>query len=99
VTSEQNDPFDPAPIPEDLQKVWLERGLPEDLLTRAAELRSFGILRGFLRWGGNNEESVRKRLDWQERLLLGELRGREATEADNDQFSDLMANSPEEVGE
>jgi len=99
VTAPEPDIFGPSPIPDDLQKAWRERGLPEDLLTRAAELRSFGILRGFLRWGGNNEDSVRKRLDWQERLVLGDLRGREATEADNDQFSDLMASSPEEVGE
>jgi len=99
VTSQDADLFGPAPIPEDLRKVWLERGLSEDLIHRAAELHAFGILRGFLRWGGNDDTYVRKRLDWHERLTFGDLRGREATEADNEAFADLMANSPEEVGE
>jgi hypothetical protein len=99
VTAPEPDIFGPAPIPDDLRKVWRERALPEDLLTRAAELHSFGVLRGFLRWGGNNPDGVRKRLDWQERLTLGDLRGREATEDDNDAFSELMANAPEDVGE
>ncbi len=42
---------------------------------------------------------MRKRLDWHERLTFGYARGREATEADNDAFSDLMANLPKDVGD
>ena len=99
MTAQDGDLFGPAPVPDDLREAWLERGLSQDLLARAGELRSFGVLRGFLRWGGNDESNVRKRLDWQERLTLGDLRGREATEMDNDAFSELMANSPEDVGE
>ena len=99
MTAPEPDIFGPSPIPDDLRKTWLERGLPEDLLHRAAALHSFGVLRRFLRWGGNNPDGVRKHLDWQERLILGDLRGREATENDNDAFSALMAHSPEEVGE
>jgi len=93
------DPFAPPPIPDDLQKAWRERNLPEDILERAAELRSFAPLRGFLNWGSGDPENVRKRLNWEERLKFGDLRGREATQQDNDAFSHLMANSPEDIGE
>ncbi len=99
MTGEEHDPFAPPPIPADLQKAWRERDFPQDILERAAQLRSLGAPRGFLRWGGDNPDNVRKRLDWEERLKFGDLRGREATEADTDQFSELMANSPEDVGE
>jgi hypothetical protein len=99
VTSEQHDPFAPPPIPDDLQRAWRERDLPQDLLARAAKLRSLNIPRGFLAWGGSNPHNVPKRLDWEERLKFGDLRGREATQADVDQFSELMAHSPEDVGE
>jgi hypothetical protein len=95
----ENDPFAPPPIPDDLQRAWRQRDLPQDLLTRAAKLRSLNVPRGFLAWGGENAHNVPKRLDWEERLKFGDLRGREATQADVDQFSELMANSPEDVGE
>jgi hypothetical protein len=98
MTDEQTDLFGPQAIPDDLRKLWLERGFAEGLLERAAELRALRQVRNFLRRGGSDESFVRRRLDWHERLTLGDLRGREATEADNEAFSDLMANSPEEVG-
>jgi hypothetical protein len=99
VTGDDKDPFAPLPVPDDLRLAWRERNLPDELLQRAARLRSLNVPRGFLTWGGDNLENVRKRLDWDERLKFGDLRGREATQHDNDAFSELMANSPEDIGE
>ncbi len=93
------DIFGSSPIPEDLRQVWREHNLPADLLQRAADLRLLGHVRGLLNWRGADAEGIRKRLDWEERLKFGDLRGREATQQDNDAFSDLMANAPEDVGE
>ena len=44
-------------------------------------------------------EQTAAQLKWYERLTLGDLRGREAAYTDNEAFSDLWADSPEEIGE
>ncbi|HWN56774.1 MAG TPA: hypothetical protein VNO74_01665, partial [Methylomirabilota bacterium] len=57
-----------------------------------AELNSWG-------WSGLSLEQTAAQLAWHERLTSGDLRGRDAAYTDNDAFSDLWADSPEEIGE
>jgi GNAT superfamily N-acetyltransferase len=83
-----------------LQEAARERGWPDGLLERALELRvPLRTVEGWLRGPWSDVEYVRRRLEWHERLTFGTLRGREATPSDNDAFSELFANAPEEVGE
>jgi ribosomal protein S18 acetylase RimI-like enzyme len=85
---------------DDLEKAARKKGWPDGLVARAIELRF--PLRVLLRWARQewcDAAYVERRLDWHERLTLGSLRGREATLQDNDGFSELWANSPEEIGE
>ncbi len=85
---------------EELEREARKRGWPDGLLQRALDLRF--PRRVLLRWARQDwcdAAYVQRRLDWHERLTLGSLRGREATLQDNDAFSELWANSPEEIGE
>ncbi len=85
---------------EELTKLAREKGWPDRLLERALELRiPRGALRNWLTLDWASLEWVQKRVDWHERLTVGTLRGREATQADNEAFAELFANSPEELGE
>ncbi|HEY6420174.1 MAG TPA: hypothetical protein VIX59_14335 [Candidatus Binataceae bacterium] len=86
-------------ISEALSRIAKERRWPQDLIRRVAELRvpidelnSWG-------WVGLSSDQTAAQLAWHERLTLGDLRGREAAYTDNDAFSDLWADSPEEIGE
>ena len=45
------------------------------------------------------EERVESQIDWHVRLRDSGLRGRQATTADNEAFSDLWHNSPERIGD
>jgi ribosomal protein S18 acetylase RimI-like enzyme len=87
-------------VPQPLEAAFASRGWSPALVPRAAELRfPADLLR---RWAGENwttGEFIERRLDWHERLTRGDLRGREATTADNEAFSELWANSPEELGD
>ncbi len=87
------------PISEALSRIAKERGWTPELTRRAAalhvpiaELNSWG-------WTGLSLEQTAAQLAWYERLTVGDLRGREAAYTDNDLFSDLWADSPEEIGE
>jgi len=76
-----------------------ERGWSPDLVQRAVDLRvPVADIENWLRWI-DDEESVKRRLDWHERLTFGDLRGREARGNDNEAFADLMASSAEDLGE
>jgi ribosomal protein S18 acetylase RimI-like enzyme len=89
-----------APTIDELERAAREKGWPDGLLRRAIELRiGRSIIKRWLvsEWSG--AAYVQRRLDWHERLTLGSLRGREATLQDNDGFSELWANSPEEIGD
>src|SRR5258707_12064804 len=86
-------------ISEELSRIAKERGWPPDLTQRVAamrvpiaELNSWG-------WSGLSLEQTAAQLAWHERLTSGDLRGRDAAYTDNDAFSDLWADSPEEIGE
>ena len=87
-------------VPFDLLEAARERGIPARLIERALELRvGLGPIRHWLSMDWMNAEFIERRLYWHEQLTFGSLRGREATRKDNEAFSELMANSPEEVGE
>ncbi len=86
--------------PEDLERRARERGWPPGLVERALALRlPPSVLRTWLSGHWATPQFVERRLEWHERLTFGSLRGREATLADNDAFSELWANAPEDIGE
>lgn len=78
---------------------WSERAWPLDLLARA---RRVGIPDGLiLRWFQWNAplERANDEVQWAERLQNGTVRFRQLTFNDGDAFSELWANSAEEIGE
>lgn len=88
----------------DVPGAWLRqaraRGWPDGLLERAIELRvPASNLEHWLTNERTDAAYVERRLHWHERLTFGNLRGREATTADNEAYIDLFANAPEELGE
>lgn len=87
-------------IPDELSRAAAGRGWPDGLLQRALVLRiPRRAIERWLRAPWADAASVEKNLLWRERFTLGDLRGREATLADNEAFIELFANAPEEVGE
>jgi len=87
-------------IPDELARAAAGRGWPEGLLQRALELRMpREVIARWLSMPWTEASFVEARLKWHERLTFGDLRGREATLADNEAFSELFANAPEEVGQ
>ena len=48
-------------------------------------------------WFGLSLEQTAAQLGWYERMTTGDLRGRDATYADNEEFSALWSDSPEEI--
>ncbi len=87
-------------VPPDLIEAAQRRSVPADLIERALELRMApSTLRHWLGMDWMNAEYIERRIYWHEQLTFGPLRGREATRKDNEAFSELMANSPEEVGD
>lgn len=84
---------------ENARKLIQDKGWSPDLARRAVDLRlPMSQLRNWARWI-DDEENVKRRLDWHERMTFGDLRGREARMSDNEAFGDLMASSPEDLGE
>jgi hypothetical protein len=89
-----------APVPEDLIAAWSARGWPADLLQSAFDLHiSRRQIEWWLRQDDRGLERARNVLPQLRELTLGSIRGREATHLDNDRFSDLWANAPEEIGD
>ncbi len=87
-------------IPEDWRGAIEAKGWPVDLVRRALELRvPAGVVDRWLTQPWATQEYIERRLHWHERLTFGSLRGREATQADNEAFADLCANSPEDLGD
>lgn len=84
-------------IPETLEKIGRERGWSHDLTRRVAELRvPISALYGW-GWYGLSPDQTAAQLKWHERMTTGDLRGREATGADNEEFSAMWSDSPEEI--
>ena len=86
-------------ISEELSRIAKERGWPPDLTQRVAALRVPIAELNSWGWSGLSLEQTAAQLAWHERLTSGDLRGRDAAYTDNDAFSDLWADSPEEIGE
>jgi hypothetical protein len=84
----------------ELERAFATRGWDPALVGRAMELRfPRDVLRRWTEDQWPTAEYVARRLAGHERLTRGDLRGREATRFDNEAFSELWANSPEELGE
>ena len=86
-------------ISETLAKIARERGWPEDLTRRIAEARVPDAWLYSWTWYHLSAEQAASQLDWHLRLTQGDLRGRDAEWSDNQAFSELWADSPEEIGE
>lgn len=88
------------PVAEKWHEAARKKGWPDGLLQRAIELRVPGSeIEKWLSVDWSDAGFAQRRIDWHERMTFGSIRGREATTADNEAFSDLFANSPEEIGE
>ena len=86
-------------VSEALARIARERGWPPELTHRVAEMRVPIAELNSWGWTGLSLEQAAAQLKWYERLTVGDLRGREAAYTDNEAFSDLWADSPEEIGE
>jgi hypothetical protein len=99
-SNEVQDAIRPEPsIDETLARLSKEFGWPADLTRRIAEARVPAASLYSWNWYGLSAEKAAAQLAWHERLTTGDLRGRDATFADNEAFSQLWADSPEEIGE
>lgn len=86
-------------ISEALARIATERGWPPELTRRVAEMRvPIAELKSW-GWTGLSLQQTAAQLKWYERLTVGDLRGRDAAYTDNEAFSDLWSDSPEEIGE
>lgn len=84
----------------DLRDAWKANGWPEDLLESALDLHA--PRRQVEWWLGQGERGLQRARDWipqLQQLTPATIVGREATLLDNDRFSDLWANAPEEIGD
>jgi len=82
-----------------ITRAWEERGWPPELLREARSLHvPSSELERWLHWG-TSPEGIRLRLDWADKLLNGNIRFRQLTVTDDDQFRELWVNSPEQIGE
>lgn len=84
---------------EAIARIARERGWPDEIAHRLIELRAPLSELNSWGWFGLSPEQARAQLGWYERLTIGDLRGRDASFADNEAFSDLWSDSPEEIGE
>ena len=86
--------------PADLRDAVRARGIPDELLERAlAAGVAIDSLWGWLSWRRMDTADLTALIGWHERFTTGDLRAREATEADGAAFCDLWENSPEEIGD
>jgi hypothetical protein len=89
-----------APGLDDLLRAWKAKGWPEDLLQSALDLHVPRRLAEW--WLALGDRGLARAQDWVpqlQQLTPATIVGREATLLDNDRFSDLWANAPEEIGD
>lgn len=86
-------------INETLARLSKEHGWPADLTHRIAKAKVSAESLNSWSWYGLSPEKAAAQLAWHERLTTGDLRGRDAAYTDNEAFSHLWADSPEEIGE
>ena len=86
--------------PGELRDAVRARGISDELLERAlAAGVAIDSLWGWLGWRRMDAADLTALIGWHERFTTGDLRAREATEADGAAFCDLWENSPEEIGD
>ena len=84
-------------ISEALAKIAKERGWSDDLTRRIAEARvPLSSLYSWT-WFELSPDQTAAQLGWYERMTTGDLRGRDATWADNEEYSAMWSDSPEEI--
>ncbi|HYK65085.1 MAG TPA: hypothetical protein VEY94_09070, partial [Patescibacteria group bacterium] len=84
-------------IPDELARLAQERGWPDEFTRRVADARvPISSLYSWT-WNGLSPEQSAAQLKWYERMTTGDLRGRDATYADNEEFSAMWSDSPEEI--
>jgi hypothetical protein len=87
---------DPA-IQGALAEIAKQRRWPTELTRRVAELRVPLASLYSWTWYGLSPDQTAAQLRWYERMTTGDLRARDATYADNEEFSALWSDSPEEI--
>jgi hypothetical protein len=91
-------PEDPT-APFSIDQQWQAREWPAELLAKARELRMpDNELAGMLHWNMPTE-NIERRIGWWEQIAKGNIRWRQLTVRDNQDFCELWANSPEDIGE
>ena len=81
-----------------IEERWREAGYPAELLQQARDAGvGEGYIEGLLRWP--NLERAQLHVRWAQTLAEGRIRFRQVTVADNEAFSELWANSTEEIGD
>ena len=84
-------------ISEALAKIAKERGWSDELTRRMAAARvPLSSLYSWT-WFGLSPDQTAAQLGWYERMTTGDLRGRDATWADNEEYSAMWSDSPEEI--
>src|SRR5260370_39219631 len=87
------------PADAQIERGWTDRGLPPALLVKARTLRiSDTHIERLLFWNAPVER-IEEEIRWADQLNNGTMRFRQVTVADNDEFCELWANAPEEIGE
>ncbi len=92
--------FPPLPVPEELAVAAKQKGWPDGLLQRLVDLRA-------PRWElddllGADEidfPAIERRTRQREELAFGKLRARKADVSDAEQFAEVWANSPQDLGD
>src|SRR5229473_2276145 len=99
MTQSGNDPpndHEPA-ISAALASIAKDRGWPPELTSRVASLHvPISSLYSWA-WYGLSPEQTAAQLGWYERMMTGDLRARDANYADNEEFSAMWSDSPEEI--
>jgi GNAT superfamily N-acetyltransferase len=89
---------DEIAIPDAWRDAAGRKDIPLEMVRRALELRvPRATIERFLTGPWGDAKYFERRIYWHERLTFGSLRGRDATTADAEAFSELWANSPEEI--
>ena len=84
-------------IPAALAALAKDRGWPPDSTLRVARARVPIAALYSWSWFGLSLEQTAAQLGWYERMTTGDLRARDATYADNEEYSAMWSDSPEEV--
>ena len=99
VVTEPNIPRSLEERRKEVDRQWAEHGWPGDLLAAARRLHiSEEYMQRWFHWNATRERAEQE-VAWAEALLHGTIRFRQLTQADNEAFCELWANSPEQIGD